>query len=43
VDGRLRVVLDNLGSGLRKVRIHYAGTDIVQAQSLVTTVRVPRG
>jgi len=42
VDGRLRVVLDDLGSGLRKVRVHYAGTDIVEAQRLVTTVRVPR-
>ena len=41
-DGRLRVVIGDLGAGVRNVRVSYAGTDIVRPERLVTTVRVPR-
>ena len=41
-DGRLRVVIGDLGAGVRRVRVSYAGTDIVLPERLVTTVRVPR-
>jgi surface antigen len=41
-DGRLRVVIDDVDPGLRTVRVHYEGTDVVMAERLETTVRVPR-
>jgi surface antigen len=41
-DGRLRVVIGDLSSGVRTVRVGYAGTDIVRPEKLVTTVRVRR-
>ena len=41
-DGRLRVVIGDLNSGVRTVRVSYAGTDIVSPEQLVTTVRVRR-
>jgi surface antigen len=39
-DGRLRVVIGDLNSGVRTVRVGYAGTNVVRAEKLVTTVRV---
>ena len=41
-DGLLRVVIGDLGAGVRTVRVRYAGTDVVRPGKLVTTVRVPR-
>ena len=41
-DGRLRVVIGDLGAGVRNVRVSYTGTDIVRPGQLVTTVRVQR-
>jgi hypothetical protein len=41
-DGKLRVVIDDLDPGLHNVRVAYGGTDVVIAERLVTTVRVPR-
>jgi len=41
-DGRLRVVIGDLGPGLRNVRVAYGGTDVVLPERLVTTVRVQR-
>jgi hypothetical protein len=41
-DGRLQVVIGDLTSGVRTVRVSYAGTDVVRPEALVTTVRVPR-
>jgi surface antigen len=41
-DGRLRVVIGDLNSGVRTVRVSYAGTDVVRSEKLVTTVRVRR-
>ena len=41
-DGRVRLVLDGLSAGTRKVRVVYAGTEVVRAGRAVTTVDVPR-
>jgi surface antigen len=41
-DGRLRVVIGDLNSGVRKVRVSYEGTNTVRPEKLVTTVRVRR-
>lgn len=41
-DGQLRVVIGDLGPGVRKVRVRYGGTDVVLPEQVVTTVRVPR-
>ncbi len=41
-DGRLRVVIGDLGAGVHNVRVRYEGTDVVRPGQLVTTVRVPR-
>jgi hypothetical protein len=35
-------VIDDLDPGLHNVRVAYGGTDVVIAERLVTTVRVPR-
>ncbi len=42
VDGRLRVVLDDLETGTRTVKISYAGTQVVRAGRTSTTVKIPR-
>jgi len=41
-DGRLRIVIGDLAPGVHKVRVSYAGTDVVLPEHLATTVRVPR-
>ena len=41
-DGRLRLVVRDLRSGLRTVRVRYHGTNVVTSESVETTVRVPR-
>ena len=42
VDGRLRVVLDDLDPGTRTVKVAYAGTQVVRAGRTSTTVKIPR-
>jgi surface antigen len=41
-DGELRVVIGDLAPGVHKVRVSYAGTDVVLPEHLATTVRVQR-
>ena len=41
-DGQLRVVIGDLASGVRNVRVRYSGTDVVLPEQTVTTVRVRR-
>jgi surface antigen len=42
VDGRLKVVLDDVAAGKRTVKVEYAGTDSILAARARTTVRVPK-
>jgi surface antigen len=42
VDGRLKVVLDDVAAGKRTVKVEYAGTDSILAARARTTVQVPK-
>ncbi len=42
MDGRLRVVLDDLPVGTHTVRVTYDGTGAILPGRATTTVRVPR-
>jgi len=42
VDGRLRVVLDDLPAGTRTVKVSYTGTQVILPGRARTTVRIPR-